>query len=175
MLLNCLQRASSIQSCFTNSSSYPTDTNSLLHLVVSSFSSVNVVPHSPPPPPPTSFPCSCHQKCILLYLLLLLECIFSKKLFLSVLVHMLLLLSFNIRLFWFLLTSLFLWFFVSSTPSCILKHTGSFCTKLCLFIVRFCTIQISRNAKSTSKRKKKRGGLLVRKTTFRIPFPYFGM
>lgn len=160
-----------MQSYFANSSSYPTDTNSLLHLVVSSSSLVNVLTHQHPP---TSFPCSCHQECILLYLLLLFECIFSKTLFLSVLVHMVLLLSFNIRLSWFLLTSLFLGCSVSSTPSCILKHVGSFSTKLCLLIVRFCTIRISRYTKSASTIKK-RGGLLVQKTTFKIPFPYFGL
>lgn len=106
--------------------------------------------------PPLHLCCSCHQECHLPYLLLLLECLFSRKLFLSLLVHMVLLLSFNFPLFWFLLTSLFLCFSVSLTFSCILKHIGSFSTKLCLFIVHFCTIQISRNTKSTTDVQEKK-------------------
>lgn len=77
---------------------HPTDTTFSIWFI----SSVNVLPHFPPnpqPPPPLHLLVLATRNAFSFYLLLL-ECIFStKNFFLSVLVHMVILLSFNIQLF----------------------------------------------------------------------------
>lgn len=102
---------------------------------------------------------SLHQKCHLLHLLFLLKHLFSRKLFLSLLAHMVLLLSgspFRISLFSLLLASLPLCLSICPTCPCILRHIGSFSTKLCLFIVHFCTIHISKNLSKQPEFKEKK-------------------